>query len=145
MGLLDRSLPGEGRRGVTVAAAVGVVALLAAALLAGLTLGGGDGDSAATPPTGNEPVTVVSRAGGFSVRVPGDLTGTRNGRSVQVATPDKTLLINVGPRPASLARRRPGVRPACGEAGLPAGSRRAGYGDPDGWAAGSPVRGHPGP
>ena len=99
MGLLDRSLPGEGRRGVTVAAAVGVVALLAAGLLAWLTLGGGDEDSAAAPPAGNEPVTVVSRAGGFSVRVPGDLTGTRNGRGIQVATPDKTLLINVGPGP----------------------------------------------
>ena len=99
MGLLDRSLPGEGRRGVTVAAAVGVVALLAAGLLAWLTLGGGDEDSAATPPAGNDPVTVVSRAGGFSVRVPGDLTGTRNGRGIQVATPDKTLLINVGPGP----------------------------------------------
>ena len=99
MGLLDRSLPGEGRRGVTVAAAVGVVALLAAGLLAWLTVGGGDEDSAANPPAGNEPVTVMSRSGGFSVRVPGDLTGARNGRSIQVATPDKTLLINVGPGP----------------------------------------------
>jgi hypothetical protein len=100
MGLLDRSLPGEGRRGVTVAAAVGVVALLAAGLLAWLTLGGGDGNSAATPPAADEPVTVVSRAGGFSLSVPGDLTGTRNGRSIQVATTDKTLLMNVGPGPS---------------------------------------------
>ena len=99
MGLLDRSLPGEGRRGVTVAVAVGVVALLAAGLVAWLTLGGGDEDSAATPPAGNETVTVASKAGGFSLRVPGDLTGTRNGRSIQVATPDKTLLVNVGPGP----------------------------------------------
>ena len=140
MRLPDPSLP---RRAATIA--VAVVALLAAGLLAWLTLGGGDEDSAATPPAGNEPVTVVSRAGGFSVRVPGDLTGARNGRSIQLATPDKTLLINVGPGSAPLARRCPGLRPAGGEAGLPAGPRRSGYGDPDGWAAGPPLRGHPGP
>jgi len=97
MGLLDRWLPGEGRRGVTVAVAVGVVALLAAGLLAWLTLG--DDDPAGTPPAAAAPVTVVSRAGGFSLAVPGDLTGTRIERNVQVATPDKSLLITVGPGP----------------------------------------------
>jgi len=94
MRLPNPSLP---RRAATIA--VAVVALLAAGLLAWLTLGGGDQESAATPPAGREPVTAVSRAGGFSVRVPGDLTGARNGRSIQLATPDKTLLINVGPGP----------------------------------------------
>ena len=97
MGLLDRWLPGQGRRGVTVAVAVGVVALLAAGL-AWLTLGDDDAGGT-TPPAVAAPVTVVSEKGGFSLTVPGDLTGARNGRSIQVSTVDKTLLINVGPGP----------------------------------------------
>ena len=85
------------RRAATIT--VAVVALLTAGLLAWVALAGGDGDSAATPAAQDGPLSVVSRAGGFSLRVPTDLTGTRNGRGVQLATPDKTLLINVAPGP----------------------------------------------
>jgi len=111
---MDRSSPGESRRGVAVAA--GVAALLAAGLLAWLTLGG-DKDSAATRPAEDAPVTVVSRAGGFSLTVPGDLTGSRNGRSIQVATADKSLLVNVGPGPRrSLADAQASALRAVGQA-----------------------------
>jgi hypothetical protein len=99
MGLLDRWLPGQGRRGVTVAVVVGSVALLAAGLLAWLTLGRDDDAVGTTPPGVAAPVTVVSKSGGFSLTVPGDLTGSRNGRGIQVSSVDKSLLINVGPGP----------------------------------------------
>jgi hypothetical protein len=106
MGLLDR-LPGEGRRGVTVAVATGVVALMAAGLLAWLTWGRDGDPSAAVPPPVSAPaaVTVVSRGGGFSLTVPGDLTGTRLGRNVRVATADQTLLVTVGPGPRTSVAR----------------------------------------
>lgn len=99
MGLLDRWLPGQGRRGVTVAIVVGSVALLAAGLLAWLTLGSDDDAVGTTPPAVAAPVTVVSKSGGFSLTVPGDLTGSRNGSGIQVSSVDKSLLINVGPGP----------------------------------------------
>ena len=94
MRLSDLSSP---RRATTVAVAVAV--LLSAGLLAWFTLAGRDEGSAASPAAQAGPSSVVSRAGGFSLRVPSDLTGSRNGRGVQLTTPDKTLLINVAPGP----------------------------------------------
>ena len=85
------------RRAATIT--VAVVALLTAGLLAWFTLAGRDEGSAASPAAQAGPSSVVSRAGGFSLRVPSDLTGSRNGRGVQLTTPDKTLLINVAPGP----------------------------------------------
>jgi hypothetical protein len=101
MGLLDR-LPGEGRRGVLVAAATGVAALLVASVLAWLTWGGDDASpSAGTVDSAgpSDPVRVVSRKGGFSVDAPAELTGAKVGPHVRLTTTDKSMVITVGPGP----------------------------------------------
>lgn len=102
MGLLDR-LPGEGRRGVVVAVATGVAALLVASVLAWVTWGAVDGAAssvrAADPEAVPQTVRVVSRKGGFWVDAPAQLTGKRIGRNVRLTTPDTSLVITVGPGP----------------------------------------------
>jgi hypothetical protein len=99
MGLLDR-LPGQGRRGVVVAVATGVAALLVASALAWVTWGKDDAPSsvrAADPTSGL--VRVTSRRGGFRVDVPAQLRGKQLGRAVRLTTPDSSLVITVGPGP----------------------------------------------
>jgi hypothetical protein len=101
MGLLDR-LPGEGRRGVLVALATGVVTLLVSGLLAWHTWGGdGDAPAPAAAPTRADDglVRVVSRKGGFALAVPRQMTGEQLGRNIRVARPDGSLVITVGPGP----------------------------------------------
>jgi hypothetical protein len=100
MGLLDR-LPGQGRRGVVVALATGVVALLLASGLAWLTWGGDDDASPSVRGTDDAPrlVRVVSRKGGFSVDAPAELTGKRIGRNVRLTSTDKSMVVTIGPGP----------------------------------------------
>lgn len=105
MGLLDR-LPGQGRRGVVVAIATGVAALLIASWLAWITWGGEDGASPSVQ--GKDPsqttVRVISRKGGFSVDAPADLTGKQIGPNVRLISTDKSMVITVGPGPQGSAQ-----------------------------------------
>jgi len=106
MGLLDR-LPGQGRRGVVVAIATGVAALLVASWLAWSTWGGEDGASPSVQ--GEDPsqtvVRVVSKKGGFSVDAPGDLTGKQIGPNVRLTSTDRSMVITVGPGPRGSAKQ----------------------------------------
>lgn len=79
---------------------VGVLALAGAGWFGYLTLrgvagGAGDGTAAAASPLATR--RVVSKAGGFSLRVPKDLTVTRTSRSVRLTSRGKDLVVSVGP------------------------------------------------
>lgn len=76
---------------------VGVLALAAAGWFGYLTLRGGadDGTAPAASPLATH--RVVSKAGGFSLRVPKDLTVTRASRSVRLTSRGKDLVVSVGP------------------------------------------------
>lgn len=76
---------------------VGVVALAGAGWFGYLTWRGGtDGGTApAAAPLSTH--RVVSKAGGFSVRVPEDLTVTRTSRSIRLTSRGKDLVVSVGP------------------------------------------------
>jgi len=82
------------RKSVVVPAVVGVCALLLAAVFAYVTFRG-------AAPSPNE-LTMdterfVSREGGFSLDLPGDLEVSREGRTAQFSSKDKDLVIVVGP------------------------------------------------
>lgn len=101
MGLSDR-IPGTGRRGVVVALATGVTALLLAGVLVWSTWGGDDGASPSareTESSAPEVVRVASRPGGFSVAAPASLVGKRIGPNVQLVSGDRKLVVTVGPGP----------------------------------------------
>jgi len=82
------------RKSVVVPAVVGVCALLLAAVFAYVTFRG-------AAPSSDE-LTMdterfVSREGGFSLDLPGDLEVSREGRTAQFVSKDKDLVIVVGP------------------------------------------------
>lgn len=67
-----------------------------------------DQDNAARTPR-VETTRFFSRTGGFSLRVPEDMSVSRKGKSVLVADKDRTLVVTVGPGeggPLALASRR---------------------------------------
>jgi hypothetical protein len=76
---------------------VGVLALAGAGWFGYLTLGGGDDDGTAAAASPLATRRVVSTAGGFSIRVPEDLTVTRASRSVRLTSRGKDLVVSVGP------------------------------------------------
>lgn len=96
MGLLDR-LPGNDRRGVVVIA-LGLATLLAAGLLVWQTRADDD-DVAEKERQAPETVRVVAKRGGFEVDAPAGLHGTslQKGRAVRFSTPNRRLVITVGP------------------------------------------------
>ncbi len=75
---------------------VGLLALAAAGWFGYLTVRGGRTDAtAAAAPVHTR--RVVSKAGGFSLRVPTDLAVTRASRSVRLTSRGKDLIVSVGP------------------------------------------------
>lgn len=95
-GLMSRLANG---RGAVVPAVVGVLALLLAAVFAYITFRGPVSSSEAEPAAAPAVDTnrLVSRKGGFSVKVPDDMTVTRKGRTAQFVSDDKNLVVVVGP------------------------------------------------
>ena len=90
---------GELRR-LVVPAAIGVVTLLLGSYFAFLTFRDvwvvpGTDKVAETPRV--KTTRLVSRAGGFSLRVPKDMSVSRKGRAVLVSNHAKTLVVTVGP------------------------------------------------
>lgn len=78
--------------------ALGVVALLGAALFGYVTLRGGTGGTTdQAKPVSVHTSRFVSRSGGFSVSVPDGLTVTRSGSSARFTSSDKDLVVSVGP------------------------------------------------
>lgn len=85
-------------RRLVVLAAVGVLALVAGGVLAWLTFRGDEEQTAraqASPSLQTRPL--VSRKGGFSLRVPEGLRAKRNGRVVRLTSSDHELIVSVGP------------------------------------------------
>lgn len=81
---------------MVVPAQIGVVALLAGGFFLFLTLRGDPEDKATTAPR-TETTRLVSREGGFSIGVPAGLNGAKYGRTVKLASKDKTLVVTAGP------------------------------------------------
>jgi hypothetical protein len=77
--------------------ALAVVAMLAAGLFGYVTFRGGDGTADQAAPVSADTSTFVSRAGGFSVAVPRGLQVTRSGSSARLTSPDRDLVVSVGP------------------------------------------------
>lgn len=98
MRLLDR-WP-RGRDGVFLGVAVGVVAALLASAAAVYSLSDRTDDTTratAAPSRPERPLTpVVSRAGGFAVRVPSDLVGTKVPRGTRLSTRSKDIVTTIG-------------------------------------------------
>ncbi len=102
---------------VVVLMVVGVLALAGAGWFGYLTVRGrAPADTAAAAPLPTR--RVASKAGGFTVRVPQDMTVARAGRSIRLTARSKDLVVSVGPIDA-------GPLPAATRAFL--GTVRAGY------------------
>jgi hypothetical protein len=91
-----------GNRGMVIPVVVGVLALVLGGFFAYLTLrdSGSEAEAGAdtTPSSAKVDTTrFVSRAGGFSVRVPNDLAASRKGKTAQFTAKDKSLVVTVGP------------------------------------------------
>ncbi len=129
MELLDR-LPGNDRRGVVVVIVLGIAALLAASLLVWQTRDDDDvaekkrqpSAPASAPETAPETVLVVAKRGGFEVDAPAGLYGTslQKGRAVRFSTPNRRLVITVGPSGRSGLKAGHGAEVAGVRAAYPA-------------------------
>lgn len=75
---------------------VGVLAVVAGAVLAGVALWPHD-DPRAAAKTVVPTTRLVDKAGGFTVRVPTAMAATRHGRTVRLATGDRQVVVTVGP------------------------------------------------
>lgn len=84
-------------RRVLVPVAVGMVALLAGAFFAYLTLRGDPDAHDRATRAHVETSRMVSLRGGFSIGVPEGLEASRHGRTVRLTSPDKTLVVTAGP------------------------------------------------
>ncbi len=86
----------------------GVVAVVVAVVLAAMALWPQQ-DRVTPAPRTPRTHAFVSHAGGFSVRVPQGTQASRNGRTARFASPDRTLVVSVGPAgpgPVAASTRR---------------------------------------